>query len=376
MNENKANYAKIGFFVLSGAALIVIVIGIAGARVFNKKVTLAETYFAESVTGLDIGSPVKYRGVPVGEIKRIGFVYSEYGNHKDELLTHDSARKILVVMALDPEKFGLLGNQTAEKVLNELVKQGLRVKLALSGVTGLAYLELDYFPSEWDLGDVKSLSWSPRNPYIPAAVSTMTTFKKAIDDVFVKLSAVDLQALGDEMIATLYLFQKKLGSADVAALSAEATALLSEVRTTNQSIKKLIDSPELEKLPANLSATVASARRSAEGVETQIKPLAETLSGLVARASTLVETFGGVVTTNSSGIEQAVSSLNHTAQTLNRTTLAQQGSLADLIQNLRGAAAGLDRVVNELSANPAALLFGQPPEPLPENQKARDNANR
>ena len=72
----------------------------------------------------------------------------EYGDRKDELLTHAGARQILVVMALDPEKFGLLNSQAAEAVLNNLVKQGLRVKLALSGVTGLAFLELDYFPSE------------------------------------------------------------------------------------------------------------------------------------------------------------------------------------------------------------------------------------
>jgi len=369
MNENKANYAKIGFFVLAGIALILLVIGIAGARVLSKKVTLAETYFAESVTGLDIGSPVKYRGVPVGEIKRIGFVFSEYGNRKDELLTHENARKILVVMSLDPEKFGLLGGKSPEKVLNSLVKQGLRVKLSLSGVTGLAYLELDYFPSEKDSADVAALAFNPHHPYIPTTVSTMTTFKRALDDVFVKLSTVDFQALGDELIATLYLFQTKLSEADIAGISSEVTGLLSELRTTNRSLKKFLDSPELARLPSDLSATVASARRSAEGVETQIKPIAENLTQLTTRATALVETFNGIVTNNSAGIAQTVGSLNRTAQTLNRTALAQQGSLAELIQNLRSASVGLDRVVNELSANPAVLLFGQPPQPLPENGK-------
>ena len=367
MNENKANYAKIGFFVLGGAALILLVIGIAGARVFNKKVVLAETYFSESVTGLDLGSPVKYRGVPVGEVKRIGFVYSEYGNHKDEMLTHASARQILVVMSLDPEKFGLISSQAADKVLSGLVKQGLRIKLASSGVTGLAFLELDYFTGK-DGVPAPEPSWKPHNPYIPATTSTMTNFKKAIDDVFVKLSAVDLQALGDELIATLYLFQNKLSNIDILTLSTEATALLSELRATNQSLRKLIDAPELEKLPADLSGAVASARRSAEGIETQIKPLATSLNALAARASALVEAFSGVVTNNSANIEQTVGSLNQTAQTLNRTALAQQGSLAELIQNLRSASEGLDRVINDLGANPAVLLFGQPPEPLPENR--------
>ena len=369
MNENKANYAKIGFFVLTGAVLIMIVIGIAGARVFNKKVVLSETYFTESVTGLDLGSPVKYRGVPVGEVKRIGFVYSEYGDRQDELLTHAGARQILVVMALDPEKFGLLNGEGAEAVLNNLVKQGLRVKLALSGVTGLAFLELDYFPSERGLADIKSLAWRPRHPYIPATTSTMTTFKKAIDDVFVKLSMVDMQVLGDEMIATLALLQNKLGNADLAALSTEATALLSEFRATNQSLKRLLDTPELERLPADLSAAVASARRSAEGIEAQIQPLAQALSALAARAGSVVEELGGLVATNSLTVGQTVLSLQQTAQTLNRTALAQQGSLDTLIQNLRSASDGLDRLVQDLGANPAVLLFGQPPEPLPENRK-------
>ena len=367
MNENKANYAKIGFFVLTGAALILIVIGIAGARVFNKKVILAETYFTESVTGLDLGSAVKYRGVPVGEVKRIGFVFNEYDTQKDERLTHDSARQILVVMALDPEKFGLLNSLSADTVLNSLAAQGLRVKLALSGVTGLAYLELDYFQAEKRL-EVKPPSWKPHHAYIPATTSTMTTLKKAIDDVFVKLSAVDLQALGDEMLATLYLFQKKLSTADLEALSTEATRLMSELRTTNLSVKKLVDAPELAKIPADLSATVASARRTAEGVETQVQPLAQSLHELAARAGILVETFNGLVSTNRAAIGQTVGSLNQTAQTLNRTALAQQGSLNDLIQNLRTAAVGLERVLNELSENPAVLLFGLPPNPLPENR--------
>lgn len=368
MNENKANYAKIGFFVLAGIALMLLVIGIAGARTFNKKVVLAETYFAESVTGLDTGSPVKYRGVPVGEVKRIGFVYSEYGMEAAETVTHNSARQVLVVMALDPERFGLLDAKNPETVLNRLVAQGLRVKLAMSGVTGLAFLELDYFRSEAEPAKPAKKDWHPHHPYIPSSTSMMTTLKKAVDDVFVKLSEVDIPALGDELLATLYLFQEKLASTDIAALNTEATALLTELRATNQSVKKLIDSPELEKLPAGLAATVDSARRSAEGIEAQIPPLAQSIRTLTARANTLVETFTGLVTNNGVRIEQTMSSLTQTAQTLNRTTVSQQDSLAGLLQNLRSASSGLERVVNDLSANPSVLLFGQPPAPLPETK--------
>jgi len=382
MNENKANFAKIGFFVLAGAALIVLAIGIAGARTFNKKVVEAETYFAESVTGLDLGSPVKYRGVPVGEVKRIGFVYSEYGKRKDDLLTQAGARQILVVMALEPERFGLLGDQTADKVLRTLVQQGLRVKIASSGVTGLSFLELDYFAQPSDVVEDYPLTWQPANPFIPSTPSTMTYLKRAVDDVFVKLSAIDLRALGDEMLVTLYLLQNTLNKTDVAALSAEATKLLSELRETNRSVKKLLDAPELAALPADLGATLESARRVATGIETNILPLATSLrqiasraDGLLGNANDLIDNadrFIGnadrLVTTNSPVVGEIVGALNQTAQTLNRTTLAQQGTLGELIQSLRTAAADLERLAGEMRANPSALLFGQPPLPLPETK--------
>jgi phospholipid/cholesterol/gamma-HCH transport system substrate-binding protein/paraquat-inducible protein B len=376
MNENKANYAKIGFFVLAGTALIAVAIGVAGARVFNTKVVFAETYFAESVTGLDLGSPVKYRGVPVGKVERVGFVYSEYGEHKDELLTHDDARQILVVMALDPERFGLIGGREAGAVLRNLVEQGLRVKIASAGVTGLSFLELDYFATGPGIAKAAATTWQPRHPYIPATPSTMTNLKRAVDDVFVKLSAVDLPALGDALIATLRLFQNKLGDADFAALSAEATRLLSELRETNGSVKKLVDAPELTRLPSKLSATLDSANSAAQGigntagqVDTQVQLLARELKALAARATALVDAFNGLVATNGAAVGQAVGALNQTAQTLNRVALAPQGSLDDLVQILRASAAGRERVHGEAGANPAALLFGQPPPPLKENER-------
>ena len=37
-----------------------------------------ETYLNESVQGLEIGSKVQYRGVVVGEVRKIGFTYNKY----------------------------------------------------------------------------------------------------------------------------------------------------------------------------------------------------------------------------------------------------------------------------------------------------------
>ena len=74
----KANYFKLGLFVIGAVVsgvLILVVIG--SGRWFQPKLTI-ETYFNESVQGLDIGSKLKYRGVVIGEVTRIGFTYTTY----------------------------------------------------------------------------------------------------------------------------------------------------------------------------------------------------------------------------------------------------------------------------------------------------------
>ena len=68
----KANYFKIGVFILSAAALAVVGVIVLGAGALFEKKIIMETYFDESVQGLGIGAPVKYRGVTVGSVEHIG----------------------------------------------------------------------------------------------------------------------------------------------------------------------------------------------------------------------------------------------------------------------------------------------------------------
>jgi ABC-type transporter Mla subunit MlaD len=74
----KANYFKLGLFVIGAiAAGVTTLLVIGSGRWFQQKITM-ETYFDESAQGLDIGSKIKYRGVVIGEVTRITFTYVYY----------------------------------------------------------------------------------------------------------------------------------------------------------------------------------------------------------------------------------------------------------------------------------------------------------
>ena len=68
------NYFKLGLFILIGFFFLASTVIILGAgKLFTRTITL-ETYINESINGLEVGSTVKYRGVKIGAVKRIGFV--------------------------------------------------------------------------------------------------------------------------------------------------------------------------------------------------------------------------------------------------------------------------------------------------------------
>jgi phospholipid/cholesterol/gamma-HCH transport system substrate-binding protein len=71
--EEKVNFAVVGVFVLVlSAALIGGVLWLSSGRSYGTSYDLYQTYMKESVAGLNLNAPVRYRGVDVGRVKRIG----------------------------------------------------------------------------------------------------------------------------------------------------------------------------------------------------------------------------------------------------------------------------------------------------------------
>src|ERR1700745_735748 len=70
MDEGKRHYRLGLFVVVTFMALAVLLFMLGGRKLFQPTYTF-ETYFAESVAGLEIGSPRRCRVVRLGEISEI-----------------------------------------------------------------------------------------------------------------------------------------------------------------------------------------------------------------------------------------------------------------------------------------------------------------
>ncbi len=66
-----SNHWKLGLFVVCGVALGLTSVVVLGARGLHENTVSYQSYFDESVQGLDVGSPVKFRGVTIGTVSKI-----------------------------------------------------------------------------------------------------------------------------------------------------------------------------------------------------------------------------------------------------------------------------------------------------------------
>src|SRR3569833_740606 len=141
--SQRANYFMLGLCVIGSIVAGVAVLLIIGTGSWFTPRVKMETYFNESVQGLDIGYKMKYSGVVIGEVTRISFSYVKYELDKP---MGDRKRYVLVEAQLEPRLVG--GKASADIAGHEPtgleVERGLRVRLAPQGITGTNYLEVDY----------------------------------------------------------------------------------------------------------------------------------------------------------------------------------------------------------------------------------------
>lgn len=196
ISSSDINYFKIGSFVMIGIALAISAILIFGSGKLFQKTVYIETYFDESVQGLSIGSPVKYRGVQIGYVKDISFVNKVYNDHFS-FNTQQRSRYIYVRLAITSSFITERPYKELKKTLHEDIASGLRIRLALVGLTGNNCIELNFVDPKENSPLV--IDWTPKYLYIPSTPKTLTQFSDNVQYVLNELKKVDFKKITDNI---------------------------------------------------------------------------------------------------------------------------------------------------------------------------------
>ncbi len=135
-----ASKTLIGIFVLGAIALAVIGIVVLGSGKFFKETVGVVCYFEGDIKGLNVGSPVVFRGVKVGSVTNI-------------LLRFDPQTldfKIPVFIEIEPDRIETIGPRGKKgERMKPLIDKGLRAQLEMqSFVTGQLQIALNLLPDK------------------------------------------------------------------------------------------------------------------------------------------------------------------------------------------------------------------------------------
>ena len=339
----RANYFKIGLFVLGAAAILVVAVIAFGVGAFFRDQLVVETYFESTVQGLDIGSAVKFRGVQIGRVDTMTIVRSVYPTDH---------RYVMVRMSLDRQ--GLTGDRVSPAQIRREVEQGLRMRLGFQGVTGMAYIEVDYLDPERH--PPLEIDWEPEYPYIPSSPSIITRVTDAVDGILRHLQAINVEGIASGLEKSLNALGGALEQADVGAIGAEAEMLLKELRETNRNLNAAVRELNLGPLIAEAEASFKGVRELAERSE---PPLQEFLRHSAQASAELDQLLRELNLTGD--LPESLAHLNRILTRLDRLMYMQEREIEETIENLRRMSENFRDLSERTRENPSQLFFGAPP---------------
>lgn len=386
--SSRANYFKLGLFVLCGLVAIVAGVVVFGVGALMQEGEMMETYIDESVQGLEVGSPVKYRGVRVGAVEKISFVNEYYGELSDEAQLN-IGHYVLVLFRLDPKQSVRMTSSYYSEKFETLKDQGLRVRLTQQGITGIAYLEVDHLDPE--RYPPLPITWQPRHPYLPSAPSAITRISKSFDDVMQRVETLDIESIAVNLEEFLATMNQQASEAQVGRLSNKVAELLDEMKLTSQTFNTLLASPELESIPGDAAATVAASRRTVETIESETEKLFGDLNAMSTRMNELTETLDAKFTGEQidvpladlsatlANLRQASDVLPETALRLNNSLgriddliAVQQSNVETILDNVREISESIRALSREAQRYPSHVIFGDAPAPPTATQGGRN----
>lgn len=341
--DKARNHRRLGIMVVISITIASLCLFLLGGRSLFQETYDFETYFDESVAGLDIGAPVRFRGVPMGQVTSINLSSMEY----ERGVPLNRRRNYIIVRARL-----MLERYRVEQLIaeaDEFIKLGLRTQTELAGITGQQYLTLDLM--EPDKYPALPFEWKPRYLYIPSAPSMTREIVNNVQAFLAHLDRSNVQAIANNFNALLSKLNHEMDGVSLSDLSREAVTTIRQARETLAALDKLLSRPEVSAIVGDLAR--ASGRLDGLLSDPGLKNAVDNLAASSERLRRLA---------TSGELDRTLAAIDDLAQRLNGTTRDNSYDVRKIVQDLRATAENLRTLSEALKRDPAGLILGRPAE--------------
>ncbi len=280
-----------------------------------------ETYVTGRVENLSVGALVKLRGVTIGKVTAINFIWKEQPEYQEQY--------VMVVFEVPKDAGVIAPSANVQAELDKEVALGLRARIQGQGFLGPSIVSLEYVNPK--IYPVEPIPWKPRHYYIPSAPSQLAHMFNALEENDVAGGPGEFDEPGRQranLAGAANRLAENVNRVNFNSLGTNADSLVAELRDTNRGLQRTLAEAQDTLAAAQgaiKGADLPAVARQAEALETRLSSAAVELRRLL----------GGV----------------------------DAGDLNASLANIRGATEDLTALLHSLEQRPSAVLFSKPPKP-------------
>jgi len=375
----KLSPTLVGGFVVGALALVVIgIITFGSGRLFSKTFEFV-LYFDSSVNGLNIGAPVKVRGVEIGTVTNILLNLEREKRLKEaaklgarQAMQRWSPR-IPVIIEIDAKKLTSKGSTglalTDPEAFDALIEQGLRGQLQTESlVTGLLYIDLDFHPgSSVNLVEASGSGYKE----IPTIPTKFEAVQAEVMKVIGNLKEIKIKELIDSATETIEGLKRVIDSPEVRAVLRSLNKTLTDADKLVQNIDSQITpvSDNINEAVQGFGDVMKDAKKLVRNIDGQVSTVSESFKSTMTGVQKLVRNVDGHVAPLSSSIDDTAKTVSAAMVQAKKTLSTADGAIGEdsplmhdltvALTELSAAARSIRVLANYLGRNPDALLYGK-----------------
>ena len=341
MSISNTNRWKLGLFVIIGVSLTIGALMWLGISQLQRKTTPAYLYFAESVSGLEVGSPVEFLGVEIGRVEAI-FPAPDR--------RHIEVRVGIFMDTL--EAWGISPSEYEHRIEGQsFVSDEIRAQLVTRALTSTSFIQIDLFDADK----------YPRPEYtfpipwetIYTVPSTFKSLERGLTELLEKWPEI-----ADRASSLLRGLDDGVHALDFVRINEQALTLFEGADSMMRQLRSAPildgDSQTMRKFEAALDE-LNGLLRELRGSNGAVERFVGSFEGAAIAIQGDFE--GSDIPAAVAAAEAAGAGFEVTSQEMSQLMRERRGSLTQLDATLRG----IQSIAELLARDPAALLYGKSP---------------
>ena len=337
--SKEVNKVAIGGFVIGGIGLAILAILVFGSGKFFQKKSMHVLFFEGSVKGLNVGSPVKFRGVDIGLVKNI-----QLSINPDDLEFF-----VPVYVEIFENTISILGGEGMgefddDEVVDTLVSEmGLRAQLQMQSLlTGQLFINYDFYPDT----PIRKVGLEEKIYEIPTIPTTLQILTETVEEIIDDLRKINFEDLVDNVS------QAAEGINDLVSSSAMKESV-EKFNSIIEDLQELIN--KTDKLAGNFNAKIDTMANSIESTMGDTSKLLKNLDRRIDPLASGVEKTLENVTLSFTEAE----ALLVEAQKLISENSRLRREITVTLESISDASRSVEELSNYLQRQPESLIRGK-----------------